>query len=178
MKCGDFCTFTTLSLHLPEEEEEEEEEEKVVATHRATSVAALFRVGVLLVRPHSSPPRRRVAPLADVCTRRIKREPSVAGVLLSLLLLFKEKRRRRCRCSRNARVENALLLLLLLLLLPLLLLLFDGGVGVKRDDARAPKDQKGDETNRPKRVRTWDWRRTALRLPRSCEQRHGRSGFR
>ena len=47
---GDFCTFTTLSLHLPEEEEEEEEE-KVVATHRATSVAALFRVGVLLVRP-------------------------------------------------------------------------------------------------------------------------------
>ena len=46
---GDFCTFTTLSLHLPEEEEEEEE--KVVATHRATSVAALFRVGVLLVRP-------------------------------------------------------------------------------------------------------------------------------
>jgi hypothetical protein len=48
---GDFCTFTTLSLHLPEEEEEEEEEEKVVATHHATSVAALFRVGVLLVRP-------------------------------------------------------------------------------------------------------------------------------
>ena len=42
------------------------------------------------------------------------------------------------------------MLLLLLLLLPLLLLLlFDGGVGVKRDDARAPKDQKGDETNRP-----------------------------
>ena len=79
-----FCTFTTLSLRFPasEEEEEEEEEEKVVATHRATSVAALFRVGVLLVRPLSSPPRRRVAPLADVCTRRIKREPSVAGVLL------------------------------------------------------------------------------------------------
>ena len=48
-----FCTFTTLSLRFPasEEEEEEEEEEKVVATHRATSVAALFRVGVLLVRP-------------------------------------------------------------------------------------------------------------------------------
>ena len=69
-----FCTFTTLSLRFPasEEEEEEEEEEKVVATHRATSVAALFRVGVLLVRPLSSPPR----------TRRIKREPSVAGVLL------------------------------------------------------------------------------------------------
>jgi len=66
-----FCTFTTLSLRFPaseEEEEEEEEEEKVVATHRATSVAALFRVGVLLVRPLSSPPR--------------KREPSVAGVLL------------------------------------------------------------------------------------------------
>ena len=64
-----FCTFTTLSLRFPasEEEEEEEEEEKVVATHRATSVAALFRVGVLLVRPLSSPPRR---------------EPSVAGVLL------------------------------------------------------------------------------------------------
>ena len=63
-----FCTFTTLSLRFPasEEEEEEEEEEKVVATHRATSVAALFRVGVLLVRPLSSPPR----------------EPSVAGVLL------------------------------------------------------------------------------------------------
>ena len=79
-----FCTFTTLSLRFPasEEEEEEEEEEKVVATHRATSVAALFRVGVLLVRPLSSPPRREVAPLADVCTRRIKREPSVAGVLL------------------------------------------------------------------------------------------------
>jgi hypothetical protein len=79
-----FCTFTTLSLRFPasEEEEEEEEEEKVVATHRATSVAALFRVGVLLVRHLSSPPRRRVAPLADVCTRRIKREPSVAGVLL------------------------------------------------------------------------------------------------
>ena len=78
-----FCTFTTLSLRFPaSEEEEEEEEEKVVATHRATSVAALFRVGVLLVRPLSSPPRRRVAPLADVCTRRIKREPSVAGVLL------------------------------------------------------------------------------------------------
>ena len=79
-----FCTFTTLSLRFPasEEEEEEEEEEKVVATHRATSVAALFRVGVLLVRPLSSPPRRRVAPLADGCTRRIKREPSVAGVLL------------------------------------------------------------------------------------------------
>jgi hypothetical protein len=79
-----FCTFTTLSLRFPasEEEEEEEEEEKVVATHRATSVAALFRAGVLLVRPLSSPPRRRVAPLADVCTRRIKREPSVAGVLL------------------------------------------------------------------------------------------------
>ena len=74
-----FCTFTTLSLRFPaseEEEEEEEEEEKVVATHRATSVAALFRVGVLLVRPLSSPP------LAAVCTRRIKREPSVAGVLL------------------------------------------------------------------------------------------------
>ena len=72
---GIFCTFTTLSLRFPasEEEEEEEEEEKVVATHRATSVAALFRVGVLLVRPLSSPPRRRVAPLA---------EPSVAGVLL------------------------------------------------------------------------------------------------
>ena len=54
-----FCTFTTLSLRFPasEEEEEEEEEEKVVATHRATSVAALFRVGVLLVRPLSSPPR-------------------------------------------------------------------------------------------------------------------------
>ena len=65
-----FCTFTTLSLRFPasEEEEEEEEEEKVVATHRATSVAALFRVGVLLVRPLSSPPRER--------------EPSVAGVLL------------------------------------------------------------------------------------------------
>jgi hypothetical protein len=63
-----FCTFTTLSLRFPaSEEEEEEEEEKVVATHRATSVAALFRVGVLLVRPLSSPPRR---------------EPSVAGVLL------------------------------------------------------------------------------------------------
>ena len=78
-----FCTFTTLSLRFPaSEEEEEEEEEKVVATHRATSVAALFRVGVLLVRPLSSPPRREVAPLADVCTRRIKREPSVAGVLL------------------------------------------------------------------------------------------------
>ena len=77
-----FCTFTTLSLRFPASEEEEEEEEKVVATHRATSVAALFRVGVLLVRPLSSPPRRRVAPLADVCTRRIKREPSVAGVLL------------------------------------------------------------------------------------------------
>ena len=80
-----FCTFTTLSLRFPaseEEEEEEEEEEKVVATHRATSVAALFRVGVLLVHPLSSPPRREVAPLADVCTRRIKREPSVAGVLL------------------------------------------------------------------------------------------------
>ena len=46
-------------------------------------------------------------------------------------------------------MENALLLLLLLLLLPLLLLLFDGGVGVKRDDALAPKYQKGDETNRP-----------------------------
>ena len=62
-----FCTFTTLSLRFPaSEEEEEEEEEKVVATHRATSVAALFRVGVLLVRPLSSPPR----------------EPSVAGVLL------------------------------------------------------------------------------------------------
>lgn len=76
-----FCTFTTLSLRFPASEEEEEEE-KVVATHRATSVAALFRVGVLLVRPLSSPPRRRVAPLADVCTRRIKREPSVAGVLL------------------------------------------------------------------------------------------------
>lgn len=74
-----FCTFTTLSLRFPASEEEEE---KVVATHRATSVAALFRVGVLLVRPLSSPPRRRVAPLADVCTRRIKREPSVAGVLL------------------------------------------------------------------------------------------------
>ena len=60
-----FCTFTTLSLRFPasEEEEEEEEEEKVVASHRATSVAALFRVGVLLVRPLSSP-------------------PSVAGVLL------------------------------------------------------------------------------------------------
>ena len=59
-----FCTFTTLSLRFPaSEEEEEEEEEKVVATHRATSVAALFRVGVLLVRPLSSP-------------------PSVAGVLL------------------------------------------------------------------------------------------------
>jgi len=77
-----FCTFTTLSLRFPASEEEEEEEEKVVATHRATSVAALFRVGVLLVRPLSSPPRREVAPLADVCTRRIKREPSVAGVLL------------------------------------------------------------------------------------------------
>ena len=78
-----FCTFTTLSLRFPaSEEEEEEEEEKVVATHRATAVAALFRVGVLLVRPLSSPPRREVAPLADVCTRRIKREPSVAGVLL------------------------------------------------------------------------------------------------
>ena len=64
-----FCTFTTLSLRFPASEEEEE---KVVATHRATSVAALFRVGVLLVRPLSSPPR----------TRRIKREPSVAGVLL------------------------------------------------------------------------------------------------
>ena len=60
-----FCTFTTLSLRFPasEEEEEEEEEEKVVASHRATSVAALFRVGVLLVRPLSYP-------------------PSVAGVLL------------------------------------------------------------------------------------------------
>ena len=59
-----FCTFTTLSLRFPaSEEEEEEEEEKVVASHRATSVAALFRVGVLLVRPLSSP-------------------PSVAGVLL------------------------------------------------------------------------------------------------
>ena len=58
-----FCTFTTLSLRFPASEEEEE---KVVATHRATSVAALFRVGVLLVRPLSSPPR----------------EPSVAGVLL------------------------------------------------------------------------------------------------
>ena len=46
-----FCTFTTLSLRFPASEEEEEEEEKVVATHRATSVAALFRVGVLLVRP-------------------------------------------------------------------------------------------------------------------------------
>lgn len=68
-----FCTFTTLSLRFPASEEEEE---KVVATHRATSVAALFRVGVLLVRPLSSPP------LAAVCTRRIKREPSVAGVLL------------------------------------------------------------------------------------------------
>ena len=66
-----FCTFTTLSLRFPASEEEEEEE-KVVATHRATSVAALFRVGVLLVRPLSSPPR----------SRRIKREPSVAGVLL------------------------------------------------------------------------------------------------
>jgi hypothetical protein len=78
-----FCTFTTLSLRFPaSEEEEEEEEEKVVATHRATSVAALFQVGVLLVRPLSSPPRREVAPLADVCTRRIKREPSVARVLL------------------------------------------------------------------------------------------------
>ena len=75
-----FCTFTTLSLRFPASEEEEEQ--KVVATHRATSVAALFRVGVLLVRPLSSPPLRRVAPLADVCTRRIKREPSVAGVLL------------------------------------------------------------------------------------------------
>jgi len=64
-----FCTFTTLSLRFPASEEEEE---KVVATHRATSVAALFRVGVLLVRPLSSPPR----------SRRIKREPSVAGVLL------------------------------------------------------------------------------------------------
>ena len=62
-----FCTgtFTTLSLRFPASEEEEE---KVVATHRATSVAALFRVGVLLVRPLSSPPRER--------------EPSVAGVLL------------------------------------------------------------------------------------------------
>ena len=58
-----FCTFTTLSLRFLACEEEEE---KVVATHRATSVAALFRVGVLLVRPLSSPPR----------------EPSVAGVLL------------------------------------------------------------------------------------------------
>jgi hypothetical protein len=48
---GIFCTFTTLSLRFPASEEEEEEEEKVVATHRATSVAALFRVGVLLVRP-------------------------------------------------------------------------------------------------------------------------------
>jgi hypothetical protein len=56
-----------LRFPASEEEEEEEEEEKVVATHRATSVAALFRVGVLLVRPLSSPPRR---------------EPSVAGVLL------------------------------------------------------------------------------------------------
>jgi hypothetical protein len=88
-----FCTFTTLSLRFPasEEEEEEEEEEKVVATHRATSVAALFRVGVLLVRPLSSPPRRRVAPLADVCTRRIKREPSVAGVLLVVASLQGEE---------------------------------------------------------------------------------------
>ena len=88
-----FCTFTTLSLRFPasEEEEEEEEEEKVVATHRATSVAALFRVGVLLVRPLSSPPRRRVAPLADVCTRRIKREPSVAGVLLLVVASLQEE---------------------------------------------------------------------------------------
>ena len=87
-----FCTFTTLSLRFPaSEEEEEEEEEKVVATHRATSVAALFRVGVLLVRPLSSPPRRRVAPLADVCTRRIKREPSVAGVLLLVVASLQEE---------------------------------------------------------------------------------------
>ena len=87
-----FCTFTTLSLRFPaSEEEEEEEEEKVVATHRATSVAALFRVGVLLVRHLSSPPRRRVAPLADVCTRRIKREPSVAGVLLLVVASLQEE---------------------------------------------------------------------------------------
>ena len=82
-----FCTFTTLSLRFPASEEEE----KVVATHRATSVAALFRVGGLLVRPLSSPPRRRVAPLADVCTRRIKREPSVAGVLLLVVASLQEE---------------------------------------------------------------------------------------
>ncbi len=49
-----FCTFTTLSLRFPasKEEEEEEEEEKEEVPHRATSVAALFRVNaLLLVRP-------------------------------------------------------------------------------------------------------------------------------
>ena len=55
----------------------------VVVTHRgATSVAALFRAeALLLVRLLYSLPRRRVAPVADVCTRRT-REPSGAGVLL------------------------------------------------------------------------------------------------
>ena len=28
-------------------------------------------------------------------------------------------------------------------------MVFHGGGGVKRDEARAPKDQEGDETNRP-----------------------------
>ena len=47
---GDFCTFTTLSLHLPEEEEEEEEEKGGGDTSRDVGSGA-FSSGVLLVRP-------------------------------------------------------------------------------------------------------------------------------